>query len=569
MVSCIFMLAAKILVRKRFLHLKRRLVSVLSLVGASLLTTSQPLLGAEEIILTYGYFERAISIEELAAFSAGEPLSPQLANYASTFQLSAADLQTIRQVLNEKVDLSPVVLSQFLYTIQGLGVLDTLGEVIQTPARQSGAIPIRAAAVLAAADEAEGLTLINFMRKYPTPGIRFNVRRGLNIASQTTEVLGQSEAAIALVQQLADIEAQNTSADLLPVHIRMQGRPQYTVQPRSLTLPDRGVAATLFLPQSLSPRSPLPETIPVILVSHGLGDQRTSYTYLAEYLAVRGFAVATLDHPGSDGDQITALLSGLSPNLVDDQEFLNRPVDVSAVLDKIERFAQQDPVYQDRLNTRAVGVVGQSFGGYTALALAGATLESEALAAACAPQVPFINPSLLLQCQAEAVAPTAPSLRDERVQAVLTLNPIGSAMFGPAGYRQIDIPVMMVAATADTIAPALPEQIAPFTWLQTQYRYLALAGKTTHFSMIGANPNTSLIPIPSEMQGSSPEIARRYVQALSLMFFQRHLNQNLRYEPALTARYIQDYVESPPLQPLRLIQDLSGDRLNDLLSSAP
>lgn len=571
------MFAAKNLIRMLSECFVGRCWQAMSLASFGLAISGSFALGAEEIILTYGYFERSISVNELAAFAESGELSPKLANYVSTFRLSDADLLAAQQALNEKVDLSQIVLSQFLNTIQGENLLATLGEVVQTPARQSGAVPIRAAAVLAAADEERGLTLLNFMEKYPTTGIRVNIRRGLDIVSRATETFSQAEEAIALVQAISEAAAQGPEDDLLAVRILADGRPPYLVEEQLLNLVDRSTEATLFLPQATA-QTALPKRIPVIVISHGLGDRRTSFAYLGQYLAARGFAVASLDHPGSDGQQITDLLSGLSPNLVDNQEFLNRPADVSALIDEIQRFAQQHSTFRQRLDTNNVGMIGQSFGGYTALALGGATFDPEALRAACGsqeiyPQEIYLNPSLLLQCQAQAIAFDRLSLQDERVQAVLAVNPIGSAIFGESGYGQLAVPVMFVAATADTIAPALPEQIAPFSWLQTEDRYLALAGRTTHFSMIasesGSSPEASLAPLLSTLRGTRPDVAQQYLQTLSLAFFQSHLQQNSQYDEILTARYMQRHLEQPPLQPLSFIRDLSPSQLAETLAGSP
>jgi predicted dienelactone hydrolase len=311
----------------------------------------------------------------------------------------------------------------------------------------------------------------------------------------------------------------------------------------------------------------LPPEIPLIVISHGLGDERESYEYLASYLARRGFAVATLDHPGSDSRQIAQLLAGLSPNVIDNREFIHRPEDISALLDEIQRFAIASREYRFRLNTQNVGVIGQSFGGYTALALAGATFDVEALETACEPQPIYLNPSLLLQCQASAVAVNPPELADDRIQAILIVNPVGSSIFGPEGFGNIDVPVMVMAATGDTVAPALPEQIEPFTWLNNEYRYLALASGTTHFSVIDwdstAEPS---IPVPAALLGDDPELSRDYLQALSLAFFQRHLRQDLRYDSALTARFVDEAIARSPLEPLSLIRDLQPEVLEQALA---
>ncbi|MEO0988615.1 MAG: alpha/beta fold hydrolase [Cyanobacteria bacterium J06639_14] len=380
--------------QKLIKSLKHNYYNAIALAGLSLLATAHPIAAAEEIIITYGFFERIIAIDDIVAFAEGQGLSPQLARYAESLQLSEADLAAAREVLTDQADLSETVLSQFLYTTQGEQLLDALGEVLQTPTRQSGFSAIRGGLILAAADKENGLTLLNFLQKFPTPGIRVDISRALGIVGTVTETVREAEQAVALVQSTAEMDVLSTLNDPLPSAILVDATPPYTVIRQPINLSFRRIEATLFLPQA-TPSSPLPNTIPVIVISHGLGDERASYTYLAEYLAGQGFAVATLDHPGSNSDQIADLLVGLSPDLVNNQEFLNRPGDVSALLDAIDQFASQDSTFRQRLDVQNAGVIGQSFGGYTALALAGASFDPNALEAACGPQTVYLNPSFV------------------------------------------------------------------------------------------------------------------------------------------------------------------------------
>jgi len=545
--------------------LTRRVVqrggAAIAIAGMGLLAMARPSPSAEEIIITYGFFERTIAIKDLVAFAEGAPLSDQLSQYARSLGIPEAEIEALRPALNRRVELDTVEIAQFLYTEQGETLLTFLGEVIQTPTRQSGFLALRAGIILASADEEDGLTLLNFLEEYPTPAIRVNVGRGLEIAGAVTETLNQSERAIALVRSRSAIAAEDPDNSIFIARQLLNDPAPYQVSTQALNLPQRRVSATLYLPRSTSQRVPLPDEIPVIVISHGLGDQRASYDYLARNLAQRGFAVATLDHPGSNSKQISDLLRGLSPEIVANREFLNRPEDVSALLDEIQRYGQRTPMLRQRLNVQNVGVIGQSFGGYTALAVAGATFNPDTLAAACEPRPIYLNPSLLLQCQAQDITADRPELMDDRVQAILVVNPVGSALFGPSGYGAIEVPTMIVAATADTVAPALPEQIEPFSWLQTRDRYLALMSESTHFSVIAADPNAASIPVPEELLGSSPELSQRYLQTLSLAFFQRHLRQDERYGAALTAGYLKTFVEQPPVQPLDIIQDLTPEGL--------
>ncbi|RZM77985.1 alpha/beta hydrolase [Leptolyngbya iicbica] len=545
-----------------------RVSSAIALAGLGWCATALPAHSAETIIVSYGALERSILVEDLEAFAQGQDLSPQLAAYARYAELTDSDLAALRDILTERAELSHVDLSQFLYTSQGKTLLELLGNIIQTPARQSGFSAIRAGVILAAADDKEGLSILNFLKKYPTPGIRIDLAQGLSVAESVFVTLDHAERAFTLVHALAAESAQQTSPEeVLATQQLLFELPRFDVTQELMRLPARQVEATLFLPQPRLSGQPLPEEIPVVVISHGLGDGRTSYDYLANFLAERGFAVASLDHPGSNSQQIAQLLSGLSPELIDDHEFANRPIDVSELLNELEQFAKTRPDLGDRLNTNNVGVIGHSFGGYTALALGGATYSPETLLQACEPQPDYLNPSLLLQCQASGVMEEAQGFKDDRVRAVLAVNPVGRDIFGPSGYRNIGVPTMIFSATDDTVAPALPEQIEPFTWLQTPSRYLVLASDTTHFSVIDWDPtNEPLIAVPEGLLGTSPELAKDYLQTLALVFMLRYLQQDSRYDAALTAQFIDSSVMRSPLTPLSLIDNLRAEALDQAIN---
>ena len=105
-------------------------------------------------------------------------------------------------------------------------------------------------------------------------------------------------------------------------------------------------------------------------------------------------------------------------------EFIDRPKDISYVIDELERRNQI--AMRGKLDLNKIAVIGHSFGGYTALAVAGATLEFEHLAQECPGS---LNLSLLLQCNALNLDPEVYSLKDERVKAIALTNPLKSTIF--------------------------------------------------------------------------------------------------------------------------------------------
>jgi predicted dienelactone hydrolase len=231
-------------------------------------------------------------------------------------------------------------------------------------------------------------------------------------------------------------------------------------------------------------------------------------------------------------------------------EFLDRPLDVSYLLDDLLRLNQTDERFKNRFNLDRVGVMGQSFGGYTALALAGAQINFARLQQDCGPQLAkSLNLSLLLQCQAQQLPKKDYPLRDPRVKAVIAANPIASSVFGPEGFKAIQAPVMMISGSADTIAPPLAEQIEPFTWLPDIDKHLVLIDGATHFSTIDElQPGERVFVTPKELIGRTPDVARIYMRALGLAFFQTEVKQQPNAAVFLNPASIQ----AQSIQPLLL-----------------
>lgn len=508
-----------------------------------------PSWSAERVYLSYGLLERSISVAALEAYAQKGELDSDLYVYSQYIQPER--LAQLRRGLQVRAQLSPIAVSQFLYSPQGEILLRRLGQVIQPESRDTGFFAIRAALILAASSP-EGLTPLNVFRQFPTRGIRIDLQRTLEIADALGDLINRTSEITAEIAKLAEAAAAPLPGTTLP---DLSARGSFTWQKETFRLVDRsrGILTALgrervfpvdvYLPQ---PRSrPLPASVPLVVISHGLGSDRTTFQYLAEHLASHGFAVAVPEHPGSNAQQLQALIAGTASEVASPSEFVDRPLDIKFLLDELTRRANSDPRY-GRLNLQQVGVLGQSFGGYTVFALAGAPINFSQLQKDCNPQAldNTLNISFLLQCRAAALPTANYNLSDPRVKAIFAINPITSAVFGEAGIRQVNVPTLIVAGNADTIAPALPEQLQPFTWLQTRDRYLAVIDRGTHFSALGESKEEA-IPVPAEIIGPTPALARRYVNALGLAFFQTHLANQPQFRPYLSASYTQRLSQEP------------------------
>lgn len=508
----------------------------------------RPSLGAERLTISYGLVARSIPINSLETYARTGKIDDDLAAYVQ--YAGKEQLNLLRQFLLTPIPLNAVAVSQFLYTPIGKRLLENLGEVVQQGSRINGFYAIRASLILAAADP-QGLTLLNVLRKFPSRAISIDLARSLEIAGSFQRLVNQTQQAIALINKQSSLNA-GTPPTLNNISVTELPRPgKFSWQKRTIILNDtsreRIFPADIYLPNVSSLR-------PVIVISHGLGSDRNSFAYLAEYLASYGFVVAVPEHPGSNSQQLQALLGGRAAEVTSPREFIDRPLDIKYLLDQLSSLSQSDPTYRGRLNLEQVGVVGQSFGGYTALALAGAAIDFKQLEKNCPPSPDVLNVSLLLQCLATDLPQSKYNLSDPRVKAVIAINPVDSSILGQASLSQIKIPVMMVAGSVDTVAPAFPEQIQPFTWLRTPNKYLVLINGGTHFSVIGASPNDT-VPVPEQVIGPSPALAQRYIRALSVPYFQTYVANEQSYRRYLSADYINALSQEP--LPLSLVQSLS------------
>jgi len=457
-------------------------------------------------------------------------------------------------------------------------LLDRLGEVIRTEARQPGDRAIRSALVLAAADATNGLTPLNVLEKFPLPGIRIDLDRALQIFNSVERVISQTKQLICGVEQRSRQEAQA----IVPPNLRRLrdlrqpgpyavARSAITVT-RPSTLPEhdsqvigltRRIPTNLYLP--IIPGQSAP--VPLVVISHGLGSNRRTFAYLAQHLATYGFAVAVPEHPNSNTEWLNGVIDGGPGQNIKPEELIERPLDITALLDRMERDRTSSSALS-RIDTQRVGMIGQSLGGYTALALAGAQINLPQLDQDCNAENALtntLNLSLVLQCSFLEKNLTVPELRDRRIKSMFAINPLGSSLFGEPGFAAIDLPVLLAASGADTVTPALIEQFIPFTWLTTPNRYLMLMQNATHFSAIDVtSDDRGAINLPRDVVGPNPAIAQRSFNAMSVAFFGTYLDQRFTDQTYLSAAYVQRILndQSANILPINFVSAQSSALLN-------
>ncbi|WP_088892672.1 alpha/beta hydrolase [Leptolyngbya ohadii] len=520
---------------------------------------------ANRLLLSYGLLEREIPVSSLRAYAEDGTIDADLRSYKP--YLSDEQLQQLRQVLNAKANLSPVAVAQFLYTEQGEILLDRLSAVIRTESNLPGFYAIRSALILAAADP-DGLTLLNVLEKFPTTDIRIDLPQTLKIAGDLEALVRQTQAAIALVDQQSTQEASTQSTVPFAVLPDLRRPGEFAWQKNTLELNDRSrnrnLSVDVYLP--LNKNQTAVVAAPLIVISHGLGSDRTSYGYLARQLASYGFAVAVPEHPGSNAEQLQALINGSASQVTAPREFIDRPLDIKYLLNRLEALTRDNARFSGRINVQQVGMIGQSLGGYTALALAGGQINFAQLQQDCG-KSGTLNLSLLLQCRASELPQPVPNLKDDRIKAIIAINPIGSSLIGATDFGEIRIPVMLISGSADTVSPALLEQVVPYSWLTTPNKFLVMIQGGTHFSTIGVdetNPE-NLVELPPQIVGPNPQLAQTYMRSLSVAFMQTYVADRPGYTPYLEAAYSQ--LISRPDLPLRLVRSITPEQIAQIMGT--
>jgi predicted dienelactone hydrolase/ABC-type amino acid transport substrate-binding protein len=443
-----------------------------------------------------------------------------------------------------------------------------VGKVVRYTPNRNGFYGLRAAIVGAAAQAgAQGWTLLDVIEQFPGTHVEVKVQDLLKLRQVFNVYLDYSQATVAAIETKAQAEAEaSTDFDFTRLSDLSQPGP-YDFEEQTITVTNPALRQTevglsvnydfsvdVYLPQGLS------EPAPVMIISHGFGSVKENFIYIAEHLASYGFVVLVPDHIGSDLSYRQTYLSGRLNTLLSPVEFLNRPQDISFLIDQLEELVASNTSWANLLNLEQIGVMGDSLGATTVLSLAGAEINHARLAETCHQDNVILNASLYLQCRAQHLPPENFNLKDARIKAVLSAHPLTSGIFGPEGMSQIDIPLLITAGSQDVVAPAVTEQIHPFIWLASeQPKHLVLFEPGSHF-ITSEQTAEGAETIPSFLLGQHQELGRQYFKSLNVAFFEAYLRNRAEFLPYLSSSYAQAVSQGQPLD-LNVIQSLTPEDL--------
>lgn len=466
----------------------------------------------------FGQFK--IMVADLEAFATEGEISEELAYYLN--RLPPQQLERLPALLSTPLEFDPLTISKFSNSSIGEMVIKNFGKGIRVNAQGNGFYALRGAIIAAAFDD-QGLTVMNLLQQFPLETIYLDLKvltqyleRGTTLA-QNQEVIIQTWFAEnqPLYQATKSYLKEATPQDDLKTPGKYTWNKQTLVY-RNPRRPKSGYF-DLYQPQT-------EQAVPLVVVSHGVASSRQTFAYLGQHLASQGFAVAIIEHNDISLEKFDQFLAGAT-KFPEPNNLIDQPLDVKYVLDQLEQ--------KPSIDMQQVGIVGQSFGGYTSLALAGGELIADDTATECQSesyQDVLLDLSSLAKCtfnQLHQPDQSSLRLRDPRIKAAIAINPMAK-IFGETGMSSIQVPTMIVSGTNDVIMPPVEEQILPFSWLDENLdKYLVLVKPGTHFSFL--QEGLGVLPVPDTVVGPSPTAAHPVLKSLSTAFFQIHLNQQPEY----------------------------------------
>lgn len=218
---------------------------------------------------------------------------------------------------------------------------------------------------------------------------------------------------------------------------------------------------------------------PLVVFSHGFSNNPPFYAYLVEHLSSYGFVVVAPDHQGEGINFEGDLWEDIPAATIE------RPHDISSAIDYAESVTASGGTFEGLIDLEHVAVVGHSYGGYTALAAAGARYDPVGFHQRCETDRAAGNPLVWLcdtlipfetnMANMAGIEPITDDLweswGDPRVDAIIPMAG-DSYMFDQTGLAEITVPVMAMGGILDTGTPYEWGALPTYQYISSQQKVL-------------------------------------------------------------------------------------------------
>ncbi|NJN73064.1 MAG: alpha/beta fold hydrolase [Limnothrix sp. RL_2_0] len=520
---------------------------------AMVFTSTAGAIAAETLRLKIGPFQQTVQVADLESYARTGDLPQNLKPYKGFLG------SNLRDFLQKSFDIEPEMASQFLDELWRSPMGAAILAQVQTAFPDLSPESLQGVVSLVASQNLE-INALNLLRAYPSKELTVDLTAVAGLMLQLN--LPNIQSQILSPRITRELETAVLPENFLD-NIDPTVAGEASVRRQTIILRDyereRTIPLDIYDSENIKGQ--------LVVLSHGFAANRRFLEYLAYHLASHGYTVVSPDHPGSNVQSL--LNSEISlESILPAQEFIDRPKDISFILDELEDLNDSE-VFPDHFATEDVTVIGHSFGGYTALALAGGIVDPPAVRTHCHASNPLTRaPGDWLQCAAAELPYGRLRLGDERVKQAIALNPIIGEVFGKDGLSNIDIPTVVLTSTKDAITPSLTHQLQPFQELKSE-RYLVVASGATHMSVTDLSNRDSLLSqstLVPEVMGAEAEPVRQMLRAVSLSFLERNGTAGEVYSQFLSAGYVQS-LSGSKVQ-LRLTETISAE-LQKFLSQLP
>lgn len=204
---------------------------------------------------------------------------------------------------------------------------------------------------------------------------------------------------------------------------------------------------------------------PLILVSHGFSGSWRNQVWLGGALSRHGYIVAAPNHPGTTTQNMDRTVA---------QNMLERPNDIRRTL----TYLLSDKTFSATINQEKIGVVGHSYGGWTAIELIGGRFSSRQFEQSCQ-TYPFLASCKTYEEQMQGLDKDSDyftldkDMQDPRISAAFILD-LGLARgFTAKSLANITVPTLIVSA--GDFDKTLPSE------LESQYLLQHMPPETTEY----------------------------------------------------------------------------------------
>jgi predicted dienelactone hydrolase len=240
---------------------------------------------------------------------------------------------------------------------------------------------------------------------------------------------------------------------------------------------DREVPLRVWVPRTGGP-------LPVIIFSHGMGESKDSYAWFGRRFANSGYISIHPTHPGSDRAVLRSGWFNIFRASIDKDTWRNRPLDMQLVVSRLDEIERKIPSVAGRIDRSRIAAAGHSAGAFTAVALAGVTVDGAASA-------------------------------DPRIRAAVAISmPDLSLILDEESFDTISIPVLHITGTRDYSLAYLTfpsDRRRMFDDTDAPDQFLVILDKATHTTF--SDPHRPERKRQARLQELTAELTVRFIEA--------------------------------------------------------